>query len=386
MATQTRNPNSDVSFTGSWTGSAGTRFQSVDDYPDSGNPITDGLTHGTSAGEGLFGFIAFSIPAGSTGISVQVLYYDFKNAAQSCNIRARLRCGDSTGRDAPGGTHNPGNGNGNITQRTDDYGATNPKSGSAWTVNDINGVGANALTAFGTISTDANPTITVSSIQLQITYAPPVTGDLSASDAPDVAAASAATGWIGTLATTEDVDTAASDGTVQWIASMAATEAPDAIASTGTVGTEEISGDCGVTESPDSPSVAGTAGWAASLVMAEAPDAIFLQGFIPAQGDLQVTEEADSISIAGELEVSGILGDFTLVEPADSAVLAAVCEWNAVFAGHEHPDTVSMVGVLPVKGNFAVHEEPDFVLFGQIRRTRSIKHPYLGILCPHGLE
>ncbi len=173
MATKTRNPTSDVSFTGTWT--AAPRWSAVDDHPDGGNPIADGITHGTTtAGEGLFGFTAFDVPPGSTNLSVQVIYYDFKNGTQACNIRARIRCNDTTGQDAPGGTHNPGNGNANIALRTDDYGTTNPKSGIAWTVNDINGVGTNGLTAFGVVSTDANPSITISSIIVQVTYSPPV--------------------------------------------------------------------------------------------------------------------------------------------------------------------------------------------------------------------
>lgn len=172
MATKTRNPTSDVSFTGTWT--AAPRWSQVDDYPDSGNPVADSITHGTTtAGEGLFGFSAFDVPAGSTAISVQVKYWVFKNGSQSCNIKARIRCNDTTGRDWSGTAHNPGNGNANITSYTDDYGTTNPKSGSAWTVNDVNGVGTNGLTAFGVVSTDASPSLTISCIQLQVTYTPP---------------------------------------------------------------------------------------------------------------------------------------------------------------------------------------------------------------------
>jgi hypothetical protein len=168
VATQTRAPTSDVSFTGTWT--AAPRWSAVDDHPDSGNPIADGITHGTTTpGEGLFGFSAFTVPAGATAISVQIIYYDFKNASQACNIQARIRCNDTTGRDF-GTTHNPGNGNANIALRTDNYGTTNPKSGAAWTVDDVNGVGTNGLTAFGVVSTDANPSITVSSIIAQVTY------------------------------------------------------------------------------------------------------------------------------------------------------------------------------------------------------------------------
>jgi len=171
VATKTRNPTGDTSFTGTWTGSAGTRYQSVDDHPDSGNPIADGLTHGTATpGEGLFSFSVFDVPAGATAISLQVIYYDFKNASQACNIAARIRCNDTTGRDAT--SHNPGNGNANIALRTDNY-ANNPKSGAAWTVDDVNGVGTNGLTAFGVVSTDANPSITISSIIVQVTYTPP---------------------------------------------------------------------------------------------------------------------------------------------------------------------------------------------------------------------
>ena len=168
--TQTRNPTSDVSFTGTWTGTAGSRFQNVDDYPDAGNPITDGLTCSAN-GEGLFGFSAFTVPAGATSISVQVLYHDFKNGSQGSAIGARIRCNDTTGRDAS--THNPGNGNANIASRSDNY-ATNPKSGAAWTVNDVNGVGTNGLTAFGWNSSDSSPSNTVSGIQLQVTYTPAV--------------------------------------------------------------------------------------------------------------------------------------------------------------------------------------------------------------------
>jgi hypothetical protein len=166
---QQRNPTSDVAFSGTWSGTPGSRYTLVDDYPDAGNPITDGLTHGTTAGQGLFGFNAFSLPSDATNIVVRVNYYDFKNGAQACNIRVRIRCNDTTGRDAPSGSHNPNNGNGAITQRFQDY-TTNPKTGVAWTVNDINGVGSNAISAFGWISTDANPTITLSSINLQVLY------------------------------------------------------------------------------------------------------------------------------------------------------------------------------------------------------------------------
>lgn len=165
MATQTRNPTSDASVAGTWTGTAGSRWTLVDDHPDSGG--TDVLTHGTTAGNIMFGFSAFTVPAGSTAISIQVLYYDRKSANQTSNIAGRLNVNGTFNNVA---SHNPANGV--LTLRTDNW-ANNPKTSTAWTVNDVNGVGTNGLTGFGLISTDASPTVSVSSIQLQVTYTPP---------------------------------------------------------------------------------------------------------------------------------------------------------------------------------------------------------------------
>jgi hypothetical protein len=119
------------------------------------------------------GFSAFTVPANSTAISVQVLYYDFKNGSQGSVAGSCIRCNDTTNRNSAT-THNPGNGNANIALRTDDY-TTNPKSGAAWTVDEVNGVGPNGLTAFGVRVTDASPTVAFSSVQLRVTYTPPST-------------------------------------------------------------------------------------------------------------------------------------------------------------------------------------------------------------------
>jgi len=162
VATATQNPISDEAVSGTWTESAGSRYTFVDDYPDASG--TDKLVHGTTAGNITFGFNAFSIPAGASSISVSVLYYDDKNGTQACNVGARLKVGGNYYNAA---THNPQNGV--FNQRTDTW-ATNPKTAAAWTVDDINGVGANALQAFGWVSTDASPTIDLTSIQLQVIY------------------------------------------------------------------------------------------------------------------------------------------------------------------------------------------------------------------------
>lgn len=286
MATQTRNPTSDVSFTGTWTGSAGTRFQAVDDHPDSGNPIADGLTHGTTAGEGLMGFSVFTVPAGSTNISVQVIYYDFKNASQACNLRARIRCNDTTGRDAPGGTHNPGNGNGNITLRTDDYGANNPKTGAAWTVDDVNGVGTNGLTAFGVVSTDANPTITVSSILLQVTYTEVVSVNVNV------------TGSTATSATGDE--TIMADSNLSATGSQAQSSAGTVTVDTTSPDVEALPTGVSATASTGSVSLSASAS-----LSAQGTGATASSGTLSVSGDSSTASTGDSLqSSAGSVSVS----------------------------------------------------------------------------------
>lgn len=162
--TDTRNPTSDDTVAGTWTGTAGSRWQVVDDYPDTGG--TDELTHGTTAGSLIFGFSAFSIPTTATNITVFVDYYDYKNGSQTCNIGSRLKIGGTTHDSA---THNPANGSANRTQRTDTY-STNPKTAAAWVPADVNGTGSNPLQAFGWRSSDASPTITVSSVRVRVQY------------------------------------------------------------------------------------------------------------------------------------------------------------------------------------------------------------------------
>jgi hypothetical protein len=212
VATQTRNPTSDANATGTWTGSAGSRFGLVDDYPDSGNPIADGLVHGTTAGRITFGFTAFSVPAGSSEISVQVQYYDFKAGSQASAARSLIRCNDTT--DRVSATHNPGNGNAAIAARSDNW-ATNPKTSAAWTVDEVNGIGTNGLTAFGLGASDASPSITFSSVRLQVTYTEPVTGTMAATEAADSTSSSGTVAWVGTAAATEGgVDSASASGAV----------------------------------------------------------------------------------------------------------------------------------------------------------------------------
>jgi hypothetical protein len=106
------------------------------------------------------------VPAGATSISVQVRYFDAEPSNGNNNCAGRLKVGGTYYNAA---THNPSGST--YTARSDNW-ATNPITATAWTVDDVNGVGANALQAFGFYSGDANPAIRFSCVQLQVTYTP----------------------------------------------------------------------------------------------------------------------------------------------------------------------------------------------------------------------
>ena len=166
MATDTRNPTSDEGFSGIVDGTGGLRYTDVDDYPDTGAGRTV-RTFGPSilAANITFGFTAFSVPTGSTSISIDVLYHDETSGATT--LGGRLKVG--------GNYYNATEHSVSTLTARDDAWATNPKSASAWTVDDVNGVGTNALQAFGVRTSDCNPAVKISDILLQVTYTPPTT-------------------------------------------------------------------------------------------------------------------------------------------------------------------------------------------------------------------
>lgn len=161
MSSFVRDPTSDITVSGTWSGTTNNRYTLVDDYPSTSTG--DVLLHGTTAGGILFGFTAFSVPAGRTINAVRINYYDFDAGGAPNNFGGRIRVG---GTEYNASTHNPST---TTTLQTDSW-TTNPKTGVAWTVDDVNGVGANAIDAFGFNSTDANPSISVTSVQLEVDY------------------------------------------------------------------------------------------------------------------------------------------------------------------------------------------------------------------------
>jgi hypothetical protein len=120
----------------------------------------------TAAGRCLFTFTAFSVPAGAAVSRVSVFYRHKKTASQSCNIRAALKVGGSYYDTTDAGV-NPTNGTWNST--TYDY-PVNPKTGVAWTADDVNGVGANGLQQFGLYSSDASPNPYVTAVYIEVAY------------------------------------------------------------------------------------------------------------------------------------------------------------------------------------------------------------------------
>ncbi len=359
MATKTRNPTSEVAVTGTWSGTS--RHLLLDDHPDGGNPIADGTTC-SAAGVLVMGFSVFDVPAGSASLSVQVIYYDFKNGSQTAAAGSLIRCNDTT--DRVSATHNPGNGNANITLRTDNW-ATNPKSGANWTVDDVNGIGTNGLTALGLRVTDASPTSTFSSAIIQVTYTPPVTGTLAASEAADDATAAGTVAWQGTMAATEGADSASFAGTVTEgviSGSLSATEPIDIAALAGQV---TVSGALAGVEVQDSASLAGDVLIAGGLSTTETADALAFAGTVKIAGVLGASESADSLSASGTLLVSG---SFATIEAFD--VLAASGSVGAAIFGSlgctEAQDLAILAGQVSIIGALAAVEAQDSLLFADL--------------------
>ena len=208
MSTQNRAPTGDGTVTGTVSGSAGQRFTLVDDYPNTSS--SDALTFGTATSAINFTYSAFTVPAGSTGISVQVRYVDGEAASGANNCGGRLIVG---GANRNAATHNPSGTSG--TLREDNW-STNPSSTAAWTVDEVNGTaGSHALTGFGINSSDSNPTFWVASIEIQVTYTPPASATVATTLAQLTSSAAAQVAVRGQVASTLAALTSAASATVE---------------------------------------------------------------------------------------------------------------------------------------------------------------------------
>lgn len=157
----TRAPTSDEAVSGDWTGTVGSRYRSVDDYPDTAT--ADYLEHGTTAGNITFGFSAISIPSWSTNIEVHADWYDAEPVPGTNSVAGRLKVDGTYYNDAT-----PDNPSAFYTERTATW-ATNPDTAAAWTPSELNGL-VSTLEAFGVVSSDADPVFRIRAIQLRVTY------------------------------------------------------------------------------------------------------------------------------------------------------------------------------------------------------------------------
>lgn len=139
--TQMRMPTGDASV--QW--SPGTNnYDKVDDWP--GIPDDDATYNYTNVGgnSDYLNFPNFNVPAGATITNMQIVSrYKKVNAGGAPDVRALLRVGGSTYYSSG---HNLVIG-GYLTF-TDTW-SVNPKTGLAWTIDDVNGVGSNPLQQLG---------------------------------------------------------------------------------------------------------------------------------------------------------------------------------------------------------------------------------------------
>jgi len=162
---QQRVPTADGSVNGRW--DTAPRWDDVDETIPNDTDYMTGVNTPGGYGYCLFTFSPFSVPAGST-ITDLTIYFRARDVGRprSNNIRSSLNIG-GTYYHTVSTSENPG---GNFTTYSYAY-TTNPATGAAWTVADINGTGANPLQEFGVYSTDLNPDIRVSMVYAQVNYA-----------------------------------------------------------------------------------------------------------------------------------------------------------------------------------------------------------------------
>lgn len=164
MAVATRPPQQDYAFdlTGTWSGTSGSRYALVNDYPDA-----SGVSYLECTAAGRITFTRgdlFSLPADATDIVVRLKYYDQKVGTGAASLRSQFALGSYH----PATAHSPANGV--WTQRTDEW-SSNPITGSPWTVADLNSGGATSSFGFDVVT--ATAPVRVASLQLEVEYTPP---------------------------------------------------------------------------------------------------------------------------------------------------------------------------------------------------------------------
>jgi hypothetical protein len=137
----------------------------------------------TAVGRQTFGFTAYAIPAGCVITGVTVVSCSKLDAPGAACIGESLKVGGNYYDGVCHGLYD-------TCSYWNQVWATNPKSGVAWTLNDINGIGLNALQAFGVFTTDCTPTVSCAQCWIEVYFTPGVapltisTGNIGSPDMP----------------------------------------------------------------------------------------------------------------------------------------------------------------------------------------------------------
>ena len=155
---QTRVPTGDGDTSGTWN-----TAPCWDDVDETSANDTDYMTGTSSSSYKLFTFSPFSIPGGSS-IGELTIHVRAKDASYGTNnIRPSIKVNGTRYNYEIGGS-NPGT---SWTTYSYSY-STNPATGAAWEVDDINGTGSNPLEQFGVYSSDLSPDIDVSMVYAEV--------------------------------------------------------------------------------------------------------------------------------------------------------------------------------------------------------------------------
>lgn len=161
--TQVRYPNSDGTF--NYSMSEGTDgWALIDETPADGD--TTYVYRPDSAGFFRVGFPVFTVPPGATNISVTIYVTHHVDAGDDISFNFLLRVN---------GSDNPDLNGDDSTTWTEIASAPwteNPDTTSAWTVDDINGVGANPLQQIGIqcLSVGAGETHYITQLRIEVSY------------------------------------------------------------------------------------------------------------------------------------------------------------------------------------------------------------------------
>lgn len=162
---QTRVPNGDGVNQGTWTGGSPNYWDKINETSPSDTDYITGTNISGGAAFRLFNFPVFTAPTGTT-ITNFTIYFRARDISNDTNdIRACIRV---NGTNYYGTSNNPGNAS--FTTYSYSF-ATNPATGSPWTIQEINGVSsAVELQQFGVYSTDLDSDIRISMVYAAISW------------------------------------------------------------------------------------------------------------------------------------------------------------------------------------------------------------------------